>query len=468
MARRMWIAWALLASACVPQPAVETDASTAADAGGLPADSGMITMRDAGGGQPDAGAADATPSSDAGAIADAMPAPDAMAADGGALSCGADAEPSATGATHTIAPGQTLASALSAAQPGDRVLVHGGSYGAESLGQSFASDVFIEAAPAEVPIFHGLSLDSAAHLVFRGLHFDATVTLQAAHDIVFDGIDLDVGTADTSGLEVFNSHGPTHDLRVVGSRIAGGARTIFMGGRFGTDPTWNHHLVFERNELICGSHNCFQLSGARDMRIEDNDFHDPRGTAVLTAGATRIQILRNRMRGGGLQAAAIQLATPGMEWDNYAGVEFMLSTAIVVANNLIVDWDGPGIELDAVDGVQIVYNTVVGATGLHTWRRTPHDQQNNVIITGNNNVSLWNNILPSINLDPGDPHPMLESNNLIGQPSWVDQVDYAPGPGPAIDQAIVNSDTPLVDRRGRTRGPRPDHGAFEVGAPGCP
>ena len=113
-------------------------------------------------------------------------------------------------------------------------------------------------------------------------------------------------------------------------------------------------------------------------------------------------------------------------------------------------WESARI-LDAVDGVQIVYNTVVGATGLHTWRRTPHDQQNNVIITGNNNVSLWNNILPSINLDPGDPHPMLESNNLIGQPSWVDQVDYAPGPGPAIDQAIVNSDTPLVDRRADRR-----------------
>ena len=271
-------------------------------------------------------------------------------------------------------------------------------------------------------------------------------------------------------------------MTVVHSRIAGGERTIFLGGSFGVESTWNHDLFFYGNEFICGTHNCFQFSGGRDAVIEDNDFHDPKGGGVLTAGATRIVVRRNRMRGDpSLNLVAVQLASPGTEWDNYAGVEYMTSTDLTVENNLIVGWGAAGIELDAVDRVTIVYNTVVDCgAGLHTWARTPHDQQNNVIISGNHDVKLWNNILPSITLDSADPRPVFESNNLVqsggggahlitSAPQFADTVDYAPKAGsPESGAALVDSDTPTDDRRGSPRSATPDLGAWERTAPSCP
>lgn len=426
----------------------------------------------------DAGTSDAG-TSDSG-LAD-LGAPDLGSPDSGVRTCldydaGLLPPP---GATRMLTPGATLASILSGAAAGDRVVVQGGSYPAETLTNSFAAPVLIEAAPGAIPLFHGLTLNGAAGLIFRGIHFDATVTLQAAHDLVFDQIDLDVGARDVSGLEIFNSRGASHDILVMRSRIAGGARTIFFGGRFGLEVTWSHHVELRQNELICGTHNCFQLSGARDVIIEDNDFHDPRGGGVLTVGATRVLIARNRLRGGGVMASAIQLATPGKEWDNYAGVEYMISSDITVANNLIVGWGGSGIELDAVRDVKIVYNTIADGAGLHTWARSPHDQQDNVILSGNHEVKLWNNILPSISLDAADPRPVLESNNLVerggggqqlytGAASYDDQLSFVPQAGSlAIDHAMVDALTPLVDGRGSLRGPSPDIGAVEREGAAC-
>jgi len=450
-------------------------------------DAAVVVNPDAAVVNPDAAATPndaAAPPNDAAAPPNDAAAPPnddaATANDDAATACPSpDAGAPFAGAIHMLAPGATLRAALAAAGPGDRVIVAGGSYPSEALTQTFAADVLIEAKSGEIPIFHGLSLTNVGHLVFRGIHFDGTVNFQGAHDITFDGVDLDVGAQDISGLELFNSRGATHDIRVINSRIAGGARTIFMGGRFGLEETWNHHLEFRNNEFICGTHNCFQLSGARDVLIEDNHFHDPRGAGVLTAGAARVVISRNRMIGGGVMSPAIQLATPGVEWDNYGGVEHMTSSDITVANNLITGWAGGGIELHAMVGAKIVYNTIVGA-GLHTWRRSPHDQQGNVILVGNEDVRLWNNIMTSVSLDMGDPRPVFESNNLVerggggtalitGAAQFADMIDFAPM-GMAIDRAVVDADTPLLDRRGRVRGAMPDLGAFEAGAPApaCP
>lgn len=178
-----------------------------ADSGALPSDAGIADA-----GSPDLGAPDL-------GVADVAP-PDTGASrcldyDAGLLG--------PTGATRMLAPGDTLAAVLGAAQAGDRVVVQGGSYPAETLSSSFASDVLIEAAAGATPVFHGLTLNGAAHLIFRGIHFDGTVTLQAAHDLVFDRVNLDVGARDVSGLEIFNSRGASHDVLVLRSRIAGGA-----------------------------------------------------------------------------------------------------------------------------------------------------------------------------------------------------------------------------------------------------
>ena len=140
-----------------------------------------------------------------------------------------------------------------------------------------------------------------------------------------------------------------------------------------------------------------------------------------------------------------------------------------------------GVGVDGLpDEMSRTYSVLPAFDRINTWRRTPHDQQNNVILTGNTELKVLNNILPSIHLDTGDPRPVLETNNFVstggggmnlttGTPQYVDLVDCVPvAASPAINGAAINPATPAVDRRGSPRGAMPDLGAFEVGAPSCP
>lgn len=292
---------------------------------------------------------------------------------------------------------------------------------------------------------------------------------------------IDLGTADESALEIQDAGqgAPSHDINVMRSSIHGGARTVFIHVLFSPDVNWNHDLLFLSDDFACGSHDCFQFSGGRDTLIADSLFHDPKGGGVLTAGATRVRVERNRFLGDkSVNASALQIATPGREWDNYAGVENMISSDITIANNLIVGWGGNGVELDACHDVRIVFDTMadLGGDGLHTWRRSPTDQQGNVILVGNEKIDLWNSILPSIALDGGDPRPVLEANNIVqkggggvalltGDPGFADTTTYALARGsPAVDSGLVDPRNPADDLLQAARDAKPDRGALERGA----
>jgi len=225
-----------------------------------------------------------------------------------------------TGATIELNPGDSLANALSMAKPGDLVKVHGGTYPHEDIQVVFADDVWIAAADGETPSFAGLHFEASQHLVLTGLAFSGTLMLDGSSFIRLDGVTIDLGDQDESGLHIHGqgSAGPCHDITVQSSSIHGGARTVFILGDFAPNENWNHDLVFSHCDFACGTHNCFQISGGRDTLIADNEFHDPKGDGVLTAGATRIQIVRNLMVGDpSVAVGAVRLATPGAQWDNY-------------------------------------------------------------------------------------------------------------------------------------------------------
>ena len=140
-------------------------------------------------------------------------------------------------------------------------------------------------------------------------------------------------------------------------------------------------------------------------------------------------------------------------------------------------------QLDAARDVAIVHNTVADGTGVRFNHRVPHDQAGNVILNGNSDIRIWNDILPSISLATGEANPSFEGYNVIwkGGGGGANDVmtaptfagtDYGLAAGSAgIDAALVNSETPLVDFENRPRGPKPDIGAHELGAPApaaCP
>jgi hypothetical protein len=255
---------------------------------------------------------------------------------------------------------------------------------------------------------------------------------------------------------------------------------VFILGKFAASEAWNHHLSFRDTRFTCGSHNCFQISGGRDIDIVGNSIESDSTPGVLTAGATRVNIAQNLFTAKG--GAAMQIATPGAEWDNYAGVENMISSQVVIANNVVSGFT-TGVQLDAASDVAIVYDTFVDGTGVRFNHRTPHDQANNVILDGNQNVRIWNDIMPALAVGQGEKPPALLSNNLISGAGAGGENPVSGDPkldpthhfellagSAALDHALLNAETPLVDYMGRTRGDKPDVGANEFGAavPVCP
>jgi hypothetical protein len=59
--------------------------------------------------------------------------------------------------------------------------------------------------------------------------------------------------------------------------------------------------------------------------------------------------------------------------------------------------------------VAIVHNTVADGTRVRFNHRVPHDQTGNVILNGNTDIRIWNDILPSISLATGEANPATSS-----------------------------------------------------------
>jgi hypothetical protein len=401
---------------------------------------------------------------------------------GGGTGCAAKTPLEPSGATLDVTPPMKVGDALGQAAAGDRVVLHAGTYGSETISKlTFTKHVFVQVAEGEQVTLPGLHFTSCDHIVLDGLHVDGTLELEGSSDFVLRGVVL-TGQGEEAALQLQGQHaaGANHDIAVEDSTIGGGGRTVFILGKFAPADEWNHHLSFRRTHFKCGSHNCFQISGGRDIDIVHNVIESDTTAGVLTAGATRVNIAQNLF--SAKDSAAMQIATPGAEWDNYAGVEHMISSEIVIANNVVTGFK-TGVQLDAASDVAIVYDTFVDGTGVRFNHRTPHDQAGNVILDGNENVRIWNDIMPALALAQGEKPPAFFSNNLISgagsggeNPVTGDaKLDAANGfqllPGSAaLDQALLNAETPPVDYSGNVRGDEPDLGANEFGAmPGlCP
>ncbi len=457
-------------------------AGTTGSAGGSAAGSGAAGTAPA---SPDAGTDAAT----TGAAGTAAPS-DAGVERGGAptppSSCSTAPKPAAGATVIDVRAPATLAAALMTAKAGDRVVLHAGSYAKETISnRKFATPVFIEVAAGDAVTLAGATFKSCDHLSFRDVKFSATVMLDGSSNFTFHGVTLDAGATEEAALHIHgqSAAGASHDVLVEDSVIGGGGRTIFVLGSFAPSDKWNHHLTFVRDDITCGSHNCFQISGGRDLVIDGNRINGTTTAGVLTAGATRVSITRNRMKGmAGKSPCAAQIASPGMEWDNYDGVENMISSAVVIANNVIDGW-GAAVQLDAARDVAIVHNTVADGTGVRFNHRVPHDRMGNVILNGNSDIRVWNDVMPSLSVATGETGPTFASNNVVWKgggggtgvittaPTFTG-ADFALAPGNAgLDAALVNAETPLVDFENRPRGPKPDIGAHELGAPApaaCP
>ncbi|MDX2110792.1 MAG: right-handed parallel beta-helix repeat-containing protein [Verrucomicrobiota bacterium] len=375
--------------------------------------------------------------------------------------------------TITLQAGMTINNALSLTKPGDTLVLPNGNYAKQTLTKQFPADVTIKAQQTNKAIIAGMLLSKAQHLSFRGIKFTDPFRLDGASDITIAGCTLDAGASTEGSLEIYGqgANGPTHHITVENCTISNGGRTIFFAGHFAPSENWNHDIVIRNNQITCGTNVGIQISGGRDLLITENKFNTTRSGAILTAGATRVEISRNRIEGPSL---GMQIATPGREWDPFSGVEHMISSDILVANNVIISTANSCIMLSACHDISIVYNTLAGTGTLSTIHRTPHDYANKfVILEGNSNIRVWNNIMERITLDTLDPRPVFESHNLVrtggagdglitSDPKFSETTTYSlSASSPALDKAIFTDDTPTVDFTGEERGSPADLGAME-------
>ncbi len=447
------------------------------------------------GGDPDAGpSGDAGATRDAGPIADrdAGPSPSDAGADPDAgPGCPApEGPPDITGATHDLAAGGDLSAAVGAAASGDAIVLADGDYGDVTIADvGFDGWLVVRAAPGATVTIASLRLTNTRGLYFEGVTFEGRVLVEAAERTVLDTIRLEIpdpgdptgypgGGIDVSGRGVGRGN---RGFVLRNSYIRGGRRTLFLHSLFVAPDDWNQDLTIVNNELDCvGDRNCVQISGSRGVLIADNTFRSAHD-GVLMAGAIDVQVLRNRFEGtaaSGQAGGAVRVASPGYQWDAFNGVGHMVSTDVLVANNLVEGYR-IGVELAACRRVDVVFNTVIGGRGLSTWHRVPVDERGNTVLVGNDEYRVWNNVLGELRVDAMDPRPTFESNNAAatgGMGPGLVTADPMLGPdgvplagSPLIDTALVTADNPADDLRGATRDGAPDIGAFEVGATvACP
>ncbi len=314
---------------------------------------------------------------------------------------------------------------------------------------------------------------------FVSVKFQDRVLLDGSSRIGFRGCSLQAA-GDGAALEIFgqrkDSQGvssfATHHVTVADSVLKGGGRTVFVLGAFESSDKWNHSLLFSNNDISCGSKACFQISGGRNIDIRGNRLRSRGALGVLTAGANGVRITRNRFSGNS-EGAAIQIATPGWQWDPFRGVENMISSNNVVANNIVSNW-GIGIMFAAARDTDVVFNTFANVDlSLFMLNHKPLAPNGQVLVEKSEGSRVWNNVLTGVLTLEGEDRPTFESHNFYTTPgAGAGAVffegnpmlgpDYTPLANSVVrDMGTVVPGAPTDDFAGRPRDSRPDIGAAE-------
>jgi MYXO-CTERM domain-containing protein len=377
----------------------------------------------------------------------------------------------------------TVQAAVSAAEPGDAVLVHAGSY-VEDL--SFSA-----------------SGTDAARIALRPAG-DGAVTIEGAHDLEGDYWDIEgvtlQGRAGADCLQVRGDHN-----RILGVDMTGGDRDGIDGGGIGNEVRGSAIHGFDGG--MSDAH-CIVLNpGAEDWVIDDNQLYDCSGDSVQLYSATAERTIRNveisnnvmswtgaimRMENavdiknadglritGNLMSGFTQnktiVAQKGpigirvecnVMHSGFTGVELRAEDGGVVeditfARNLMHDFSDYALKLDGVVGANVYNNTFVaiGSDGLRI--------EGGGVTNGTVRNNLWSN---TGNIDPGSytaDHNAFWMTGGVGVPSPTDVLL-----DPQLDAAYeLAQESPLIDAGADVglpfAGASPDIGWHEVGLDAC-
>ncbi len=393
----------------------------------------------------------------------------------------------AAAADLDVGPGQayaTIQAAVSAAVPGDAVVVHAGSYIEDlDLASEGSADM---------------------RLTLRGAG-DGTVTIQGAHRISGSFWDVaDLVFAGPSGADAFRITGDYN--RLTGIELSGGDRDGIDGAGIGNEVRGSSIHDFDAG--MSDAH-CIVLNpGAEDWIIDDNDLYDCSGDAIqLYANAAERTIINttvsnNRMYWSGAigrmenavdiknadglsitrnlmygfmdnKTIVAQKGPRGIEvrcneiHGGLTGIEFRGEDGgtvedVVFTRNLVHDMMDYGLKFDGTVGAQVFSNTFVGVAsdGLRL--------EGAGLTNGTVRNNLWNTTGA---IDGGAgvtaDHNAFFMTGSVGISSATD-VTGDPLLGPLYEPM---AGSPLIDAGGDIAEPfagaAPDIGFAEVGLDAC-
>ena len=281
----------------------------------------------------------------------------------------------AQAATLEIHPGQSWATVLSTARPGDRVIARSGNHGLQIVTDKALGGVIVVGESRTGTTVEGLRLANVSGLTVTdltvatpaGATASAVRLTGASHAIQLERLTIRPGAL--SGLDLSDR---VHDVALRASTIDGSAAsgTTARGVRIigPADPVgWVRDVEISGNDIGYAAADIIFIAGAANVSITNNFLHDPRenddhNDGVQSAGSTGLRIVGNVFRGPGATGPdqAIMLG-------HSPNTASMRVSDTLVANNLVANWRGTGIIVAGSERTTVAGNTVV-ETGTSTFR----------------------------------------------------------------------------------------------------
>jgi chitodextrinase len=314
------------------------------------------------------------------------------------------------------APWRTIAKALSAARPGDTVVLRAGTYGARGTtttaneSGTAAAPISFRAYPGETPVILGHFKVEGDYLRFTGFLFAGPT-----------GQVKDVSTDNPKGEQV--------EVTVNGDHVEISHSEV-------RDSDW-HAGIF--------------LSGAEDVRIVANYIHDNGDD-----GSCCYKFQENASHGIYFSSGSGLIANNVIEQNLARGVQLYTGPHdVMVSENTIVHNGRAGVQVANDTADSTVANNIVAYNGDTGIRSASLVGAGNLVV-GN---LLWGNANPGLNQGG-----LTVRHNITADPRFAGSTDYHLQSGsPAIDGALasyaVGQD---FDGLLRPQGPAPDIGAFEA------
>ena len=401
-------------------------------------------------------------------------------------------------------PFASIQAAAEITGPGDTVLIRNGTYTETSgeavlqVSRSGLPGAFItyKAYPGEHPVLHtaaawNIVLITASYIRIEGLEIEGNaknVSIEDAAKVAdrfmkgaqFESFGPETSAFETNGVFIR----PANQKAAMDKRIA--PRHVQIIGNYvhdcqggGITASWSDYVTIEGNRIDRNAvRSMYAASGISLLGLQNTDFEPPPYKDVIvgnTLSGNETKVVWAKIKkmsdGNGIILDSNRNDDPGGE--PYTG-------RILVANNIVSESGGAGIQVYATDNADVIFNTVYhnsvtpGLNYGQIWchRASNVRVYNNIAVAGdgdkiNEKFNDTQNVVYDFNIYFGGKYPdIVGPHDVIANPKFVDIVgkDFQLQPSsPAVDTAFAGFDL-KIDNLGHARpsGRASDRGALEL------